>query len=173
MALDAAKYHSQPPATCAYVNDHLRRNNWPSRLRVPQRIQVAQDSSENTLKTFYDVMRRDSALDTTFIHRREYASARQFSQFAVQKCAVVKAAEKSQFRGTVSMVHKKGSYFRVLFINLQYIRLHQIYAGGDGEDVEIHEHDLTTGHRNLMRRRESTPATYTGTLTEYTATWRK
>ena len=150
MALDAAKYHSQPPATCAYVNDQLRRNNWPSRLRVPQRLQVAQDSSEDTLKDFYDVMRRDTTLATSFIHRREYASAQQFSQFAVKNPTVLKAAGKSQFRGTVSMVHKEGSYFRVLFINLQYIRLHQIYARGGGEDVEIHEPDLTTGHRILI-----------------------
>ena len=76
MALDAAKYHSQPPATCAYVNDHLRRNNWPSRLRVPQRLQVAQDSSENTLKAFYHVMRRDSALDTSFINTPQLDNSR-------------------------------------------------------------------------------------------------
>ena len=48
------------------------------------------------------------------------------------------------------MVHREGSYFRVLFINLQYIRLHQIYAKGGGEDVEIHEPNLTTGHHNLI-----------------------
>ena len=52
--------------------------------------------------------------------------------------------------GTIKMVHKEGSYFRVLLINLQYIRLHHIYTGEDAEDVEIHEHDLTTGHRNMI-----------------------
>ena len=31
MALDAAKYHSQPPEACAYANEHLQRGNWSSR----------------------------------------------------------------------------------------------------------------------------------------------
>ena len=85
--------------------------------------------------------------DNTFIYRREYASWQQASQFAVKMSDVVEITKESSLRGTVVPIHKRGSYFRILFINLQRIRVHHIHRG---EDREIREHQLTAEHRTMI-----------------------
>ena len=60
---------------------------------------------------------------------------------------VIEITKESTLRGTVVPVHKGGSYFRILFINLQRIRVHHIHRG---EAKEIQEHQLLTAEHRAM-----------------------
>jgi hypothetical protein len=142
MALDAAKSHSQQSGDCAYANARLQKRKWQSRLRIPRITYVDRHSVKDTVATLKRERPRGRD-EPSYIYRREYASEQQSSAFAIKDKHLIEIASESKFRGTITEVHKEGSYFKILFISLQRIRFHRVH---EEEDMEICEEEMTAEH---------------------------
>ena len=142
LAINAAKIHSQQSEECAYANARLQKRKWPSRLRVAPIIYVDKHTVKDTVATLKKDRPRNRD-EPSYIYRREYASGQQSSAFAIKEKNLIEIASESEFEGTVTEVHKEGSYFKILFINLQRMRFHRIY---EEEDKEIREDEMTAEH---------------------------